>query len=406
MRFTHIIFLGLVLGSPLASAEVCSPSRLNELLEPATAARPAFRLDCEATLRRSDVITKRILVAGAKSSGARLLCNGATINGRPGTLNAGKKMISISSEKIGGRWERPTDVEISGCVVHGNVRLYGMVADFDDLKASSRKVGHTARAQAAAPTRIKLSGLTIVGYDGNMLFIGIGSTRVSVLNSRFIGKAGDAGSAIYLEAETSANELRGNEFDVKTGRREIIAVDGSANNVIAGNVFRRTENGAIFLYRNCGEGGVVRHQTPSGNKIDGNKFYASLDLDEDVPTIHVSSRKGGKSYCGQDKGFPFGSSSDDGSHAINNAVINNEFVDRSLASAIKVSEQPNTVAKNKVTLTRPIGTVKKNCFLAVNAKNRLVVRAPDGRGLAYFGRDDYFLANMSLKAFRLAGYCD
>src|SRR5690606_13104846 len=127
---------------------------------------------------------------------------------------------------------------------------------------SSIREGHTAREQKAAPTRILISNVEFEANGGIPLYLGPGTTHVTIENSKFTGICGSV--AIYLDAESAHNIIRNNTFNIQT-MREIIAVDGSANNRIEGNRFNLVSHGGIYLYRNCGEGGTVRHQTPHGN---------------------------------------------------------------------------------------------------------------------------------------------
>jgi len=82
--------------------------------------------------------------------------------------------------------------------------------------------------------------------------------------------------AVYLDAESYRNTLQGNSFHADHGagsQREVLAVDGSSNNLIMSNHFSSLQYGGIYLYRNCGEGGTIRHSTPSNNSIINNVFY-------------------------------------------------------------------------------------------------------------------------------------
>ena len=103
--------------------------------------------------------------------------------------------------------------------------------------------------------------------------------------------------------------------------REMIAVDGSARNRITGNRFELGGRPGVFLYRNCGERGVIRHQTPSYNIITDNAFTGVARW---RPRLVVeNARQGGRAYCGADKGYPWGSSADDRDGASQNAVYDN-----------------------------------------------------------------------------------
>ena len=88
-------------------------------------------------------------------------------------------------------------------------------------------------------------------------------------------------------------------------------------------VRQRVGRGGVFLYRNCGEGGVIRHQTPSHNRIAGNDFSGAGWLNPRA--VVVGAREGRRSYCGDDAGWPFGSSADDGDGAVGNRVEDNRI---------------------------------------------------------------------------------
>jgi hypothetical protein len=103
-----------------------------------------------------------------------------------------------------------------------------------------------------------------------------------------------------------------------------MAVDGSATNAIVGNRFLQVDYGGIYLYRNCGEGGTVRHQTPQGNVIENN-FFNMTDLRSGSYGVWLGSRQGRRSYCEDDAGYPFGSSIDNHDFADHNTVRGNVF---------------------------------------------------------------------------------
>jgi len=100
----------------------------------------------------------------------------------------------------------------------------------------------------------------------------------------------------------------------------VIAVDGSADNQILSNTINNAKGGGIYLYRNCGEGGTVRHQAPQRNLIAGNTINGSGGYG-----IWLGSRNGSRFYCSADDGYPFGSSRDDSDFADNNELRGNIF---------------------------------------------------------------------------------
>lgn len=302
----------------LPAARPCTAAELDELT--ADAATP-YRLTCRAVLAPGQRILRPILIEGAEASGAGLDCKGASV-GRPGLATTTRQpTIAIWSRRITAEhWSRPTDIRIENCTIHGAVRVWGMGADggYDDLRASSRTADHTATTQGAAPSHIELDRVTIVGTGSIPLYAGPGVTRLSLTHSTLSGRS-DA-TALYLDAESASNRIENNTIAVAT-RREAVAVDGSARNRITGNRFNLNGRPGVFLYRNCGERGVIRHQTPSDNQITDNVFSGAARLRPQL--VVVGAREGRRSYCGADRGYPWGSSADDRDRATNNVVARN-----------------------------------------------------------------------------------
>ena len=310
--------VGSLAGWSLPAAHPCTAAELDELT--ADAVTP-HRLTCRAVLTPGQRILRPILFEGAEASGAGLDCKGASV-GRPGLATTTRQpTIAVWSRRITAEhWSRPTDIRIQNCMIHGAVRVWGMGADggYDDLRASSRTADHTATAQGAAPSHIELDRVTLVGTGSIPLYVGPGVTRLSLTHSTLSGRS-DA-TAIYLDAESADNRIENNTIAVAT-RREAVAVDGSARNRITGNRFDLNGRPGVLLYRNCGERGVIRHQTPSDNQITDNVFSRAARLRPQL--VVVGSREGRRSYCGEDRGYPWGSSADDGDRATGNVVARN-----------------------------------------------------------------------------------
>ena len=310
--------IGSLAAWSLPAARPCSAAELGELT--AEAATP-YRLTCRAVLTAGQTIVRPVLIEGAEASSAGLDCQGGTI-GRPGVaVTTRQPTIAVWSRRITAeRWSRPTDIRIQNCVIHGAVRVWGMGADgrYDDLRASSRTADHTATTHRAAPSHIELDRVTIVGTGSIPLYVGPGVTRLSLTRSTLTGRS-DA-TALYLDAESADNRIENNTIAVAT-RREAVAVDGSARSRITGNRFDLGGRPGVFLYRNCGERGVIRHQTPSDNQITDNIFSGAARLRPQL--VVVGSREGRRSYCGADRGYPWGSSADDGDRATGNVVARN-----------------------------------------------------------------------------------
>lgn len=240
-----------------------------------------------------------------------------------------------------------SNVAIRRCKINGSVRIVGLGnnGEAKAVKESSLSIGHTERAQAAAPSNTHLWKVTITGHGRIPLYIAPGVTNTVLADSTINGKSSSV--ALYLDAESANNIIRSNTFNVDNQfaprqfrPREVIAVDGSANNHIIGNTINKADNGGIYLYRNCGEGGTIRHQSPTGNLIAGNTIDIS-NISIFNYGIWLGSRNGNRLYCDADKGFDFGSSVNDGDFANDNTVRDNRFI--GMGRDIKDDGQGNIV---------------------------------------------------------------
>jgi parallel beta-helix repeat protein len=223
------------------------------------------------------------------------------------------------------RFSIPENVTIKNCTINGAIRIagLGLNSSSEGVRISSYQEGHTQRVQAAAPRQILLDNLTINSTARIPLYVSPGTTGVTLSNSRLLGTSNSV--AIYLEAETARNTIINNLINVRTGQsREVIALDGSAENLIHNNTIKRARYGGIYFYRNCGEAGTVRHQPPERNVVSSNSFDIS-QLSPSSYGIWLGSRNGNRDYCDTDKGYSFGSSIDDRDFANNNVIENNTF---------------------------------------------------------------------------------
>ena len=314
--------LALLLALQARPATAARPCDAAELRALTAAETTPYRLTCRANLDGGRV-SRPVLIQGAGASGAGIDCGGGSI-GQPGAaVTTRQPTVAIWSERQGAGFSRPNAVFLRNCTIHGAVRVWGMGAggSMSDLLESSRTAGHTAAAQGAAPANVALDRINFLATGSIPLYVGPGVTGLALRNSRFAGRS--VSVAVYLDAESAGNVVSDNIFDITTAREQI-AVDGSAHNRIVGNRFNLGRRGGIFLYRNCGEDGVIRHQTPSDNVITDNTF-AGVNWAR-PQTVVVGAREGGRRYCGDDRGWPFGSSADDGDNATGNTVERNRTV--------------------------------------------------------------------------------
>lgn len=309
---------------PPVIAPACSTSVIAALTAPASADPVPHRLTCFATLPPGSTIPRPLLFEGSEASGAGIDCGGGEI-GLPGrTSDTRNPTIAVWSRRQSDGWSRPRDVRLVNCTVHGNLRVWGLgLNDKDGLRASSRTHDHTARLQAAAPSGLRLERITFRATGSIPLYVGPGVTGVQMTGGGFHGRS--VSTAVYLDAESAGNIIEGVDFDIATGREQI-AVDGSAHNRILGNRFNLRGRGGVFLYRNCGEDGVIRHQPPTDNQITDNRFVGAAWFR--ARAVVVGSREGRRRYCGADAGWAFGSSIDDGDHATGNPVARNTVLYR------------------------------------------------------------------------------
>jgi parallel beta-helix repeat protein len=215
----------------------------------------------------------------------------------------------------------------------------------------------TERIRAAAPHRIRLENLTIdSNAKGHQVYAGPGTTRLTMLGCTLIGKS--AGPALYLSMEGGEHAIKRCLFNTETGmRREVIAIDGSRDSLIQGCTFKRCTYGGIYIYRNSGEDGTIRHQRPTGNVITRNRFDLSgmwwfgplrdALLPEVPHGVILGSRQGGADYDNADKGHPWGSSADNRDFARGNTVEGNLFRGDWLNRWILDNDKGNTIKDNK-----------------------------------------------------------
>lgn len=321
------------------AAQNCSVDQIRELLR--TDTLEPFILPCSATLSSDARVTRQVIIEGSAASATTFNCNGAVLDGSGLPESSEVAQLLVRSKPTTGIWDRPSDVTIQNCRFLGSAKVYGLglSGNAKRVRESSLNADHTNFAQASAPTRILFSNVIFETTGRLPLYLAPGVTAVTVRDSSFIGRVRTV--AIYLDAESAGNRIEGNVFEISSEKRELIAVDGSANNIIQRNTFSHVKNGGVFLYRNCGEGGTIRHQTPHGNLISGNLFV----IEGGKPAVWLNSRNGNSNFCFIDPKHPFGSSLSSLDYAKNNTVVKNVVVGAGSFS-IKNNDPSNVVANN------------------------------------------------------------
>lgn len=343
------LIAGLLISLPVfTQAADCSRSKIAEVLEPASTNKKSVLINCNLTLSSSNLVTKQLIFSGKGSSNTTLDCNGARIHHTSGVHSSGDDMLMIRSIKQGSSWSRPENISVKNCKIKGSVRIYGMGknGEASEVRASSVSPGHTLRARNAAPKNVGFYNMTIEGISRIPLYLSPGTTYFTMDQSEIKGST--SSTAIYMGAESGYNTIKNSYIHPKTRSRELIAIDASAFNTLENNRFSSLNNGGIYLYRNCGEGGTVRHQTPTGNKITGNYFYYNTYSGND-PAIYLGSRNGNRSYCGYDKHHNIAgtSSASDLDFATNNFIYRNQIRKLSYQKMIRVG-RPSTDINNQI----------------------------------------------------------
>lgn len=311
-----------------------------------------LKLTCNLTLSPEQVLNRRLIIEGSEGSNITVNCQGGTLNGDP--ERPGGDSLEIRTKwSSNDEWSRPSNILIKDCTINGAVRIWGMNKNGEGsrLKSSSFSEGHTRRARETAPRDITFDKVNIFGRGRIPLYLAPGVSKVTVKNSKIAGWS--SSTAVYLDAESTQNTFLNNRIEVDTEKRELVAIDGSSHNVFSGNTFSSLNNGGLYLYRNCGEGGTIRHATPSFNVFTNNYFYYNrykgrkysvrcVEEDKDWtdvfgdlfkkkkssdgnPALFIGSRDGERSYCKDDRGYAFGSSASNLDHATYNIAIDNQI---------------------------------------------------------------------------------
>lgn len=278
-------------------------------------------------------------------------CQGATIEA------ANKRAISVVGERV-------RNVIIRNCRIDRGSIFVGMESgDAAKAKRWSRDELYELTPHDVTIERVEVKDAPSVG-----IYLDDYVSRVTIRDS-VVYRSGSAG--VYLEHSSRDNVIRNTRLDangygkfpelrVGESRREGVAVDSSAGNLIEGNTFKFNAGGGVFLYKNCHEHSttdpqqVRRWQHSERNVIRNNVF-----IEEHVGVWLASrqSRDLGTWDCGDAPYFERSLYLD---YAHDNLVEGNEFRDTEVA--VRVEDDNNTLRKNKY--------VKVSKQLEVGAKMR------------------------------------
>jgi parallel beta-helix repeat protein len=196
-----------------------------------------------------------------------------------------------------------------------------------DIAANKLSPNHEENYRRT-PTRITLENVEVTGSGRVGIYFDDYVTH-STLSHSIVRDSYMSG--IYLEHSSRNNKIVGNQIinngheRFGKGKREGLAVDSSAYNLIEANRFESNGAGGVFLYKNCGEHfstgkSVIRWQHSDYNIIRNNTF-----VNEPVG-IWLASRQSRDL-----SGFDCGDKPREGSlkfypdYADNNVVVGNHF---------------------------------------------------------------------------------
>lgn len=370
-------------------APPCRDDKTDSVRAKATEAAPEIFIDCSLTLPRPRlpnvrlVITKRLVFEGPSASDAIVECNGATINGGPRTFNFDPRfagtMVEIRSKEVKdsttgagtGRWLRPENITLRNCNIIGSVIVFAFSGSVPENTTDTVRF-----FRSSAPRNIVFDNVTITGLglpcaelstSCNLLYLHGGVSFFEMRNSEIKGVTSEKAVNVYLDDMSFRNTFRNNIIHAATKSREVMALDGSSENVIINNRFGVSNHGGIYLYRNCGEGGSRRLGTPSSNTIVNNVFFHHMFTS---PSIHVASRNGRST-----KTVPCPPKFFDSARF--NVVMQNQII------SVRPSSSDPRLDSAQITVGRP--DVNFPNFI----KDNETVGAPTGRRAGCFIRDGY-----------------
>ncbi|CAH0173172.1 hypothetical protein SRABI106_00931 [Rahnella aquatilis] len=250
------------------------------------------------------------------SSNTTLDCRGAVLEGdneRPFGILINSKGKPLS------------DVTVRNCKVRHFTRSGIRITS--DIAANKLSPNHEENYRRT-PTRITLENVEVTGSGRVGIYFDDYVTH-STLSHSIVRDSYMSG--IYLEHSSRNNKIVGNQIinngheRFGKGKREGLAVDSSAYNLIEANRFESNGAGGVFLYKNCGEHfstgkSVIRWQHSDYNIIRNNTF-----VNEPVG-IWLASRQSRDL-----SGFDCGDKPREGSlkfypdYADNNVVVGNHF---------------------------------------------------------------------------------
>lgn len=219
----------------------------------------------EVSLVSSCVYPQSIVIT---TSNTVLDCHGATLDGNS------KIAFGIV---VNSKGKPLSDVRIQNCKIrnfsHSGIRVTS------DIPANELSTNHNENYRRT-PTHIDINNVEVTGSGRVGIYFDDYVSHSSLSNSTV---RSSYMSGVYLEHSSRYNRIINNQIiyngheSFGKGKREGLAIDSSAYNLIEGNRFKSNGAGGVFLYKNCGEHfstgkSVIRWQHSDYNVIKNNTF--------------------------------------------------------------------------------------------------------------------------------------
>jgi hypothetical protein len=298
------------------------------------------------------------------NSDTELDCQGSVID--PGSLSGYALHIDSQGRAL-------TNVTVRNCIVR-NANAIGIVVGWRG--SDQAKVSRYERDEIydRTPHFIQIINTRVEASKGAGIYL---DDYVSDVTLRHVAVTRSDSMAIYLEHSSRRITIEDSLFEGNSQgkRREALAIDSSAHNVIRRNIFRRNKAGGIFLYKNCHEHAAFdakqteRWQGSDNNLIEDNHF-------EDEPVgVWIGSRQSldlRKMRCGD----PYYGGKFVRDKARENTVRSNSFL--RVSQGVLIEDDYNDVVGNRFQDTRVVcirvGSPARSTLLGqpvvgVNVKN-------------------------------------
>jgi hypothetical protein len=273
-------------------------------------------------------------------SHTELDCQGSVID--PGSLRGYALHINSHGREL-------TNVTVRNCIVR-NANAIGIVVGWRG--SDQAKVSRYEREEIyyRTPHFVQIINTRVEASKGAGIYI---DDYVSDVTLRHVAVTRSDSMAIYLEHSSRRVTIEYSLFEDNSlvKKREALAIDSSAHNVIRRNIFRRNKAGSIFLYKNCHEHAAFdakqteRWQGSDNNLIEDNHF-------EDEPVgIWIGSRQSldlRKLRCGD----PYYGGKFVRDKARENTVRSNSFL--RVAKGVLIEDDENAVVGNRFRSTQEV----------------------------------------------------